>query len=65
MEKILLSEKFLVTGTVSDISFLKPKLIENHCLTNFSLENKHTDDQFWHLDVSTLFWDPCPDPIKQ
>ena len=40
MEKILLSEKFIVVGTVSDIAFLKPKLIENHCLSNFTLDNK-------------------------
>ena len=50
MHKNLLSETFLVTGTVSDKSLLKPKQIENHCLSNFTLGNKIIDDQFWHLE---------------
>ena len=51
MEKNILSEQFIVTGKVkTDIAFLKPKLIENHCLTNFSLDNRIKDDQFWHLE---------------
>ena len=51
MEKNILSEQFIVTGKVkTDIAFLKIKLIENHCLTNFSLDNRIKDDQFWHLE---------------
>ena len=50
MDKKVLSEKFLVTGAVSDISFLKPKQIENHCLSNFTLDNRIKNDQFWHLE---------------
>ena len=50
MEKKVLSEKFLITGAVSDIAFLKPKQIENHCLSNFTLDNRIKNDQFWHLE---------------
>ena len=49
MEKKLLSETSIVTGTVDSVSYIKPKLIENHCLSNFSLSDKIKDDQFWHL----------------
>ena len=49
MEKKLLSETSIVTGTVDTISHIKPKLIENHCLSNFSLSDKIKDDQFGHL----------------
>tara|TARA_Y100001938_G_C7956488_1_gene361986 strand:- start:112 stop:675 length:564 start_codon:yes stop_codon:yes gene_type:complete len=50
MHKKTLSEKFIITGTVDTVSFVKPKLIENHCLSNFSLADKIKDDQFWHLE---------------
>ena len=50
MHKKLLSETFIVTGTVEKESFLKLKQIENHCLSNFTLGNRMTNDQFWHLD---------------
>ena len=50
MHKTLLSETFIVTGTVQKESFLKPKQIENHCLSNFTLDTKIKDDQFWHLE---------------
>ena len=50
MQKKLLSETFIVTGTVEKESFLKLKQIENHCLSNFTLDNRMTSDQFWHLD---------------
>ena len=50
MEKNILSEQFVLTGTVDNISHLNPKLIQNHCLSNFTLDNKIEDDQFWHLE---------------
>lgn len=55
MQKNILSEKFIVTGTVSDQSLLNTRQIQNHCLSNFSLETKIKDDQFWHLeDYNTI-----------
>lgn len=50
MQKSLLSETFIVRGTVDKRAHLKPKLIENHCLSNFTLDNKIKSDQFWHLE---------------
>ena len=46
MEKNILSEQFIVTGKVkTDIAFLK-QIIENHCLTNFGLDNRIKDVNF-------------------
>ena len=55
MQKNTLSEKFVLTGTVNKVSHLNPRQIQNHCLSNFSLETKIKDDQFWHLeDYNTI-----------
>ena len=55
MQKKILSEQFILTGTVSSVSHINPKLIQNHCLSNFSLDNKIKSDQFWHLeDYNTI-----------
>ena len=50
MHKTLLSEKFILTGTVNKVSHLNSKLIQNHCLSNYTLDTKIKDDQFWHLE---------------
>ena len=55
MQKIILSEQFVLTGTVNSVAHLNPKLIKNHCLSNFTLDNKIKSDQFWHLeDYNTI-----------
>ena len=50
MEKNILSETSLITGTVSDKSLLKHQMVKNHVLNNFSLDSKIKDDQYWHLE---------------
>ena len=50
MRKNTLSEKFILTGTVDKVSHLNPRQIQNHCLSNFSLETRIKNDQFWHLE---------------
>tara|TARA_R100001509_G_scaffold116894_1_gene71661 strand:+ start:252 stop:818 length:567 start_codon:yes stop_codon:yes gene_type:complete len=55
MQKKILSETSIITGTVSDKSLLKHQMVKNHVMNNFSLENKIKDDQYWHLkDYITL-----------
>ena len=55
MQKNTLSEKFVLTGTVNKVSHLNPRQIQNHCLSNFSLETRMKNDQFWHLeDYNTI-----------
>ena len=55
MQKKLLSETSIITGTVSDKSLLKHQMVKNHVMNNFSLTNKIKDDQYWHLkDYITL-----------
>ena len=46
MQKNILSETSIITGTVSDKSLLKHQMVKNHVMNNFSLENKIKDDQY-------------------
>ena len=50
MQKNILSETSIVTGTVSNKSLLKHQMVKNHVMNNFSLSNKIKDDQYWHLE---------------
>jgi len=50
MQKNILSETSIVTGTVSNKSLLKTQMVKNHVMNNFSLSNKIKDDQYWHLE---------------
>jgi len=50
MEKNILSETCIITGTVSNKSLLKHQMVKNHVMNNFSLSSKIKDDQYWHLE---------------
>lgn len=49
MEKLRLTEKFIITGKIDKVSAVNTKLIKNHILSNFSLVNRYDDNQYWYM----------------
>lgn len=49
MLKRVLSEQFIITGKLDNVSKVDTRLIKNHILSNFTLDNRIKDDQFWYL----------------
>ena len=49
MEKLRLTESFIITGKIDEVSFVDTKLIKNHILSNFTLDARYNDDQYWYM----------------
>ena len=45
LEKLRLTESFIITGKIDGVSAVNTSLIKNHILSNFSLANRYKDDQ--------------------
>ena len=49
MEKHRLTESFIITGKIDEVSSVDTRLIKNHILSNFSLTNRYDDKQYWYM----------------
>lgn len=49
MIKNRLTEQFIIKGKIDKVSSVDTKLIKNHILSNFTLHNRMTNDQYWYL----------------
>ena len=49
MEKRRLTESFIITREIDEVSFVDTKLIKNHILSNFTLDARYNDDQYWYM----------------
>ena len=49
MNKKTLTESFIVTGKLDKVSFVDTKLIKNHILSNFTLDARYNDNQYWYM----------------
>ena len=50
LEKLRLTESFIITGKIDGVSAVNTSLIKNHILSNFSLANRYKDDQYWYMN---------------
>ena len=49
MEKHRLTESFIITGKIDEVSSVDTRLIKNHILSNFSLDKRYDDGQYWYM----------------
>ena len=49
MEKLRLTESFIIIGEIDEVSFVDTKLIKNHVLSNFTLAARYDDKQYWYM----------------
>ena len=49
MEKLRLTESFVITGKIDKVSSVDTRLIKNHILSNFSLDSRYDDKQYWYM----------------
>ena len=49
MEKHRLTESFIITGKIDEVSSVDTRLIKNHILSNFSLTSRYDDKQYWYM----------------
>ena len=49
LKKQTLTESFIITGELDKVSKVDTKMIKNHILSNFSLENRYDDKQYWYM----------------
>ena len=49
MEKLRLTESFIITGKIDKVSSVDTRLIKNHILSNFSLTSRYDDEQYWYM----------------
>ena len=49
MEKLRLTESFIITGKIDEVSSVDTRLIKNHILSNFTLDARYNDDQYWYM----------------
>jgi len=49
MEKLRLTESFIIIKKIDEVSFVDTKLIKNHILSNFTLDARYSDDQYWYM----------------
>ena len=46
LEKKLLHEEFIITGKIDDVSAVNINMLKNHILSNWSLKNRVSDNDF-------------------
>ena len=49
MKKHRLTESFIITGKIDEVSSVDTRLIKNHILSNFSLTSRYDDKQYWYM----------------
>jgi len=49
LEKLRLTESFVIQGKLDEVSSVDTKLIKNHILSNFTLDARYNDDQYWYM----------------
>ena len=49
MKKHRLTESFIITGKIDEVSSVDTRLIKNHILSNFSLDKRYDDGQYWYM----------------
>jgi len=49
LEKLRLTESFIIQGKLDEVSSVDTKLIKNHILSNFTLDARYKDDQYWYM----------------
>ena len=49
MQKHRLTESFIITGKIDEVSSVDTRLIKNHILSNFSLTSRYDDKQYWYM----------------
>ena len=40
---------FIIIRKIDEVSFVDTKLIKNHILSNFTLDARYNDDQYWYM----------------
>ena len=46
LEKLRLTESFIIQGKLDEVSSVDTKLIKNHILSNFTLDARYNDNQY-------------------
>ena len=54
LEKLRLTESFIIQGKLDKVSSVDTKLIKNHILSNFTLDARYNDDQYWYMKDFSL-----------
>ena len=49
MNKQTLTESFIIQDKIDKVSSVDTKLIKNHILSNFTLDARYNDDQYWYM----------------
>ena len=49
MEKQTLTESFIIQGKIDKVSSVDTRLIKNHILSNFTLDARYNDNQYWYM----------------
>ena len=49
MNKQMLTESFIIQDKIDKVSSVDTKLIKNHILSNFTLDARYNDDQYWYM----------------
>ena len=49
MIKQTLTESFIIQDKIDKVSSVNTKLIKNHILSNFTLDARYDDDQYWYM----------------
>ena len=49
LEKLRLTESFVIEGKIDSVSAVNTRLIKNHILSNFSMVNRYKDNQYWYM----------------
>ena len=49
LEKLRLTESFVIEGKIDSVSAVNTRLIKNHILSNFMMANRYEDDQYWYM----------------
>ena len=49
LEKLRLTESFIIEGKIDSVSAVNTRLIKNHILSNFSMVNRYKDNQYWYM----------------
>ena len=49
MRKHRLTESFVITGKIDKVSSVDTRLIKNHILSNFTLDARYDDKQYWYM----------------
>tara|TARA_Y100001938_G_C7982354_1_gene375063 strand:+ start:362 stop:919 length:558 start_codon:yes stop_codon:yes gene_type:complete len=49
LAKQRLTEQFIITGKIDNVSSVSTRLLKNHILSNFMLVNRYNDSQYWYM----------------